>query len=195
MAVSPTSRLGQTWPERSEFRQLAGTATLVPVCRQILADLETPVSAFLKIHRGRYGFLLESVQGGEQWGRYSFLGTEPASVLSIAGGQLRVEEPERGRVETRACHDPLVELKALLAAQRPAAIAGLPRFAGGAVGYLGYDVVRAFERLPATVPADLPIPEARLMLATSLLVFDNVAQTITAVVHVPVGGEIDPDRA
>jgi anthranilate synthase component 1 len=189
-----TSRLGQTWPERDEFRQLTATATLVPVCRQILADLETPVSAFLKIHRGRYGFLLESVQGGERWGRYSFLGTEPGERAERArrsrscgyAGHGRRGGAARRRAAGRA------EIAAGCAA--PAAVDGLPRFAGGAVGYLGYDVVRSIERLPATSPPTAD-PEARLMLATSLLVFDNVAQTITAVVHVPVGPGIDPDRA
>jgi anthranilate synthase component 1 len=195
MAAPTTSRLGQTWPEREEFRRLGAEATLVPVCRQILADLETPVSAFLKIHRGHYGFLLESVQGGERWGRYSFLGTEPALVLSARGDRVLLETPATGAVDERRTNDPLGELKRVLASLRPATIAGLPRFAGGAVGYLGYDVVRTFEHLPADKPADLAIPEARLMLATSLLVFDNVAQTITAVVHVPVGSGIDPDRA
>jgi anthranilate synthase component 1 len=195
VAAPSTSRLGQTWPERDAFRRLAETATLVPVCRQILADLETPVSAFLKLHRGRYGFLLESVQGGERWGRYSFLGTEPATVLSVHGERVRIETPSSGAVEERRTSDPLGELKALLATLRPAAVDGLPRFAGGAVGYLGYDVVRTFERLPAEKPTDLPVPEARLMLATSLLVFDNVAQTITAVVYVPVGEQRAPDRA
>jgi anthranilate synthase component 1 len=195
VAAPSISRLGQTWPERDAFRRLAETTTLVPVCRQILADLETPVSAFLKMHRGRYGFLLESVQGGERWGRYSFLGTEPATVLSVHGERVRIETPSSGAVEERRTSDPLGELKALLATRRPAAVDGLPRFAGGAVGYLGYDVVRTFERLPAEKPTDLPVPEARLMLATSLLVFDNVAQTITAVVHVPVGGQCAPDGA
>jgi anthranilate synthase component 1 len=190
-----TSRLGQTWPERDEFRRLTTTATLVPVCRQILADLETPVSAFVKIHRGRFGFLLESVQGGERWGRYSFLGTEPASVLSVYGDRVRMLTPATGAVEERRAAEPLAELKELLHTLRAAAVDGLPRFAGGAVGYLGYDVVRSIERLPADKLADLPIPDVRLMLATSLLVFDNVAQTITAVVHVPVGPGIDSDRA
>jgi anthranilate synthase component 1 len=196
VAERPTSRLGQTWPERAEFRRLAAGATLVPVCRQILADLETPVSAFLKIHRGRYGFLLESVQGGERWGRYSFLGTEPAMVLAVRGERVRVERPATGgAVEERTSPDPLDELQRVLAALRPAEVPGLPRFAGGAVGYVGYDVVRSFERLPAVNPADVDVPDACLLLATSLLVFDNVAQTITALVNAPVGDGVDLDRA
>jgi anthranilate synthase component 1 len=190
-----TSRLGQTWPEREEFRRIAGGATLVPVCRQILADLETPVSAFLKIHRGRHGFLLESVQGGERWGRYSFLGTEPAAILTAAHGEIRLERPATGEIERHRSDDAMAALQALLASCRVAPLDGLPRFAGGAVGYLGYDVVRSFERLPAVRSADLAVPDACLMLATSLLVFDNVAQTITAVVQAPVGDGADPDRA
>ena len=126
MAAPTTSRLGQTLPEREEFRRLAGEATLVPVCRQILADLETPVSAFLKIHRGHYGFLLESVQGGERWGRYSFLGTEPATVLSVHGDRVRLETPATGAVEERRTSDPLGDLKRVLASLRPASPAGLP---------------------------------------------------------------------
>jgi anthranilate synthase component 1 len=188
-----TSRLGQTWPERDAFRRLARGAALVPVCRQILADLETPVSAFLKIHRGRYGFLLESVQGGERWGRYSFLGTEPSLVLTADAGRVRIARPDGDVLEERPAADPLRELQSLLATWRAAAVDGLPRFAGGAVGYLGYDVVRAFERLPADRPRDLAVPDVCLMLAASVLVFDNVAQTVTAVVHAPVGEH--PDRA
>src|SRR6185369_9063879 len=107
-------------PERGEFLALAGQGNLIPVCRQILADLETPVSAFLKIHRGRYGFLLESVQGGERWGRYSFLGTEPASVLSVHGDCVRVVTPATGAVEERRAAEPLAELKAMLGALRSA---------------------------------------------------------------------------
>ena len=196
MAERSTSRLGQTWPEREEFRRLAEGATLVPVCRQILADLETPVSAFLKIHRGRYGFLLESVQGGEQWGRYSFLGTEPAMVLAVRGDRVRLERPATGgAVEERISTDPMGELQRVLRPCAPRPVPGLPRFAGGAVGYVGYDVVRSFERLPAEKPADLDLPDACLLMAANLLVFDNVAQTITALVNAPVGDGIDPERA
>src|SRR5947208_15548415 len=86
-------RAGDPWPARGDLRTLARQGNVVPVCREILADLETPVSAFLKIHRGRYGFLLESVEGGEKWGRYSFLGTEPARVVRTRGHALEIETP------------------------------------------------------------------------------------------------------
>src|SRR6185436_264831 len=130
MPSGPRSpRAGTLWPSRGDIAALARRGNVVPVCREILADLETPVSAFLKIHRGPYGFLLESVEGGETWGRYSFLGTEPARVFRAQGTRATIETP--GRVaEIRETDDPLGVLKALLAEYRPVALPGLPRFAG-----------------------------------------------------------------
>src|SRR3989442_12130571 len=124
-----TLRAGATWPARGDLLTLAREGNLVPVCREILADLETPVSAFLKIHRGPYGFLLESVEGGEKWGRYSFLGTEPARVFRARGGTVEVETAGQGTVRHTTA-DPFGALKALLAEYRPVAVPGLPRFAG-----------------------------------------------------------------
>jgi anthranilate synthase component 1 len=161
---------------------LCERGNLIPVSREILADLETPVSAFLKIHRGAYGFLLESVQGGERWGRFSFLGTQPALVLRVRGRDVELETPGGG-TERRTTDDPLSELKRLLGRYRSVSLPGLPRFAGGAVGYLAYDVVRAFERLPVAAEDDLALPDLYMLLAQSLLVFDNVAQTIRVVSH------------
>jgi len=171
---------GRVWPSRSDFLGLVEPGRSVPVCREILADLETPVSAFLKIHRGPYGFLLESVHGGERWGRYSFLGTEPAKVLHMSGRAVTVVD-ESGDTSTVESPDPLGELRRHVMSAPPVALPGLPRFTGGAVGYLGYDVVRTFERLPATVPVDVDVPDALLLVPRSVLVFDNVAQKITAV--------------
>ena len=114
MTVRPMNGVGSTFPERDEFLTLAGQGNLIPVCRVILADLETPVSAFLKIHRGRYGFLLESVEGGEKWARYSFLGTEPARVFRTRGRQVEIEVPG-GAVTRRETDDPMGALEALLA--------------------------------------------------------------------------------
>jgi anthranilate synthase component 1 len=201
MTISPRalpestgSRAGAPWPSRDEFRTLAQGADLIPVSREILADLETPVSAFLKIHRGPYGFLLESVQGGERWGRFSFLGTEPARVLRVRGHEVELETPGAG-TERRTTDDPLIELKRLLGEARTVALPGLPRFSGGAVGYLGYDVVRAFERLPAAAEDDLALPDVVMLLVPSLLVFDNVAQTIRVISHADVRGSVGPDVA
>ena len=194
MTIGPMNGVGSTFPERDEFLALAGQGNLIPVCRVILADLETPVSAFLKIHRGRYGFLLESVEGGEKWARYSFLGTEPARVFRTRGRQVEIEAPG-GAVARRETDDPMGALKALLAEYRPVAVPGLPRFAGGAVGFVGYDMVRTFERLPARAADDLGVPDACLLVAESLLVFDNVAQTITVVSNVHLRDGDDPGQA
>jgi anthranilate synthase component 1 len=186
--------VGTTFPERGEFLTLAGQGNLIPVCRVILADLETPVSACLKIHRGRYGFLLESVEGGEKWARYSFLGTEPARVLRVRGRTLEVEIPGTPP-ERRTVDDPLGALREVLAAYRPVPVPGLPRFTGGAVGQIGYDMVRSFERVPARAPDDLGLPEACLLVAESLLVFDNVAQKIKVVSHADVRDGTSPEAA
>jgi len=182
----PTLRAGDPFPARTEVAALARAGNVVPVCREILADLETPVSAFLKVHRGDYGFLLESVQGGEKWARYSFLGTEPARVVRTRGRTIEVETPGAAP-ERREVADPLDALRALVGAYRPVAVPGIPRFAGGAVGSIGYDMVRTFERLPARLPDDLGVPDGCLMLAESVLVFDNVAQKIKVISLAHVG--------
>src|SRR2546428_13827009 len=142
-----TLRGGAVRPARDEIAALAARGNVVPVYREILADLEPPVSAFLKIHRGPYGFLLESVEGGEKWGRYSFLGTEPARVFRARGGTVEVETPGCGTVRHTTA-DPFGAVKTLLAEYRPVAVPGLPRFAGGAGGYVGYHVARSFGRPP-----------------------------------------------
>src|SRR5262249_31359835 len=142
-----TRRAGRLFPERDEIGALARHGNVVPVCREILADLDTPVSAFLKIHRGPYGFLLESVEGGEKWARYSFLGTEPARVVRTRGATVEIETPG-GPTERRNVADPFEAVRAIVTAYRPVTIPGLPRFTGGAVGQVAYDMVRSFERLP-----------------------------------------------
>ncbi len=179
---------GTVSPSRDEFLAHAREGALVPVWRETLADLETPVTAFLKIHRGPYGFLLESVQGGERWGRFSFLGTEPACIIRVAGSVVELASPG-GSVERRSTGDPIQVVREVLGGYRPVTLPGLPRFAGGAVGYVAYDMVRTFERLPATLPDDLGVPEALLLVTDTLLVFDNVAQTIKALTHARVGAE------
>jgi anthranilate synthase component I len=182
-------------PTVGDFLALAREGNLVPVYREILADTETPVSAYLKVARGPHGFLLESVQGGEKWARYSFLGSEPAAVFSSRGHTVTIRTegvPER----QVAAADPLETLKELLAGYRPVTVAGLPRFFGGAVGYVAYDAVRFFERLPATLPDDLGLPELYFMVPASMLVFDNVAQSIKVVVNVDLRDPAtDPRRA
>lgn len=171
-------------PTASDFLALAGRGNLVPVYREILADTETPVSAYLKIARGPHGFLLESVEGGEKWARYSFLGSEPAAVFTSQGSTVTLVEDGASPARTWTAEDPLAALKSVLDAYRPVVLPELPRFFGGAVGYVAYDGVRFFERLPATLPDDLGVPEFYFMIPASVLVFDNVSQSIKIVVNV-----------
>jgi anthranilate synthase component 1 len=164
------------YPTLEEVRRLKKYGNLVPVCRDIQADLETPVSAYLKIARGNYSFLLESVEGGERLARYSFIGTEPLLVLRTGE-----ENPI----------DPLNLVEKELARLHPVSIAGLPRFHGGMVGYLSYEVARHFERLPCPTQDPQRLPESVLMLADTLLVFDHITHKIKVVSHAHLDEDVD----
>ena len=152
----------------------------VTVWREIAADVETPVSAFLKIRRPPYGFLYESVEGGERLGRYSFLGSGPACVYSGKGNSLEVVT---GGKTKRLKGNPF-DLLRRLHARVPPGPAGLPRFEGGLVGYTGYDTVRLFERLAHPPHDDLNLPDLFFMLQDTLLVFDRLRHTIKIIAHV-----------
>ena len=181
-------------PDFDEFSSLVEKGNLIPVWREILADMETPVSAFRKIDDGGDAFLLESVEQAERWGRYSFLGVAPRLVLRSKGTEVTLVAPG-AEPRIRAEDDPLQAAKSLLASQRPVPIAGLPPFTGGLVGYLGYDMVRFFERLPDTAEDDLQLPDQYLMLVDTLLVFDNTSKTIKVVSHARIDDGEDPRRA
>ncbi len=173
-------------PSENDFELLAGRDfDIIPVCREIPGDLETPVGAFLKIGRGDYAFLLESVRGGEKWARYTFLGAEPSLVFRARGSHLEMIRPGVG-VEVRSVEDPFEALRQEVKSHRAPQLDGLPRFFGGAVGFLAYDIVRYFERLPNSPPDDLGVPDLYMMFTDTVLVFDNVRQTIKIVVNVPV---------
>ena len=173
-------------PSEKDFELLAGRDyDIIPVCREIPGDLETPVGAFLKIGRGDYAFLLESVRGGEKWARYTFLGAEPSLVFRARGNHLEMIRPGVG-VEVRSVDDPFEALRQEVKRHRAPQLDGLPRFFGGAVGFLAYDIVRYFERLPKAPPDDLGVPDLYMMFTDTVLVFDNVRQTIKIVVNVPV---------
>ncbi len=168
-------------PTLEQVRGLVGQGNLVPIYREIDADLETPVSAYLKVARPPYSFLLESVEGGERLARYSFIGTEPYTVLNTGTGP-------HDRI------DPLIPIKAEMDKYRLIPIPDLPRFHGGGVGYLAYDIVRYFEpRVPEPPRDTLGLPEARFMFNDTLLVFDHLRHTIKVVSHVHLNG--DPDMA
>jgi anthranilate synthase component 1 len=164
------------YPTLEEVRQLNKFGNLVPVYREIRADLETPVSAYLKIARGNHSFLLESVEGGERLARYSFIGTEPSLILST----------------TADLHtDPLRLIEDEFKRFRPVAIAGLPRFHGGIVGYLSYEVAGYFEKLPSPDKDLIGLPESRLMLADTMLVFDHLTHKIKVVSHAHLNGDVE----
>ncbi|MEW6247079.1 MAG: anthranilate synthase component I [Nitrospirota bacterium] len=179
-----------------EFRALAGQGNLIPLYREILADYETPVSAFAKIDHGPSAYLLESVEGGENWARYSFLGSGSPVVIREDRGDLLISRGTRlRRVASRG--RPLERLRELMDQYRPVTAPGLPRFVGGAVGYLGYDVVRTFEEIPAGRKDGLGLPNFAFLLTDTLLIFDNVSQKIKVVAnaHVRSAREADVRRA
>ena len=168
-------------PSLAEALALArsGRGNLAPVYRSINADLETPVSAYIKVARPPYSFLLESVAGGERLGRYSFIGTEPYRVVKTGPGQ------ERGEI------DPLIPVQEEMEQYRLIPVDGLPRFHGGGVGYLAYDAIRYFEPRVPPMPADPQgLPESVFMFADTLLVFDHLRHDIKVVSHIRLDGDV-----
>ena len=166
-------------PTLEQVEKLADQGNLVPIYREINADLETPVSAYLKIARPPYSFLLESVEGGERIARYSFIGTEPMGIIKTGPGQ------EHGAV------DPLVPIERELSRFQMVRIPDLQRFNGGAVGYLSYEAVRYFERLPSPEADPLGLPEALFMLTTTFLIFDHLRHKIRVVSHAHLNGDVE----
>lgn len=182
-------------PSREAAHELFTRGDLVPVYRKLVADLETPVSVYLKLARtGEPSFLLESVEGGEQVGRYSFLGVNPKGVLSFQNGKVtRVLHGETTVRDLQQGEDPLHVVQQEFDRVQPVHIDGLPRFIGGAVGFVGYDVVRYFERLPATAQTELEIPDAAFMLADTLVIFDHAKHQIIVLANAH--NEGNPDAA
>jgi anthranilate synthase component I len=179
------------YPSFDAFKAKASQGNLIPVYREIMADLETPVAAFLKLDRGDFSFLLESVEGGEKWGRYCFLGGEPSIIFQSK--DRRVEITRDGQTEVQEGIDPLDALKHLMGEFHPVEVEGLPRFFGGAVGYLSYDMVRFFERLPNQTTDDLNVPDSMFMLTDTIVIFDHMLQKIKVVSNALVDGP--PEKA
>ncbi len=174
-----------TSPSREEFLRLAQAHTLVPVFRTLVADLETPVSAFLRLTQpdpsstGAEAFLLESVEGGERVGRYTFIGIEPYQRYTVRNQDIT----HTSAVGTRRFHgDIFAELKRELSAHTPARLPGLPPFTAGAVGFFSYDIVREIERLPSLAAAELDVPDGHLMFFDQVLAFDHVRKEIHLIV-------------
>src|SRR3989304_972523 len=171
-------------PSLSDIQALAAAqpqANLAPVYRDVAADLETPVSAFLKVARGDHSFLLESVEGGERLARYSFIGTEPYRVLRTGENAALNETPG----------DPLAQIEDALRRFTPVPVEGLPRFHGGAVGYMAYECARYYEKLPVPDADPQGLPEAIFLFTDTLLVFDHLQHKIKVVSHARLDGDID----
>jgi anthranilate synthase component 1 len=175
-----------------EFAVLATQGNVIPLYREILADYDTPVSAFAKIDHGPAAYLLESVEGGENWARYSFLGSGAPAVICEREGDLLVTHGGRTR-RVPSKGDPLARLRELMEEYRPVVVPGLPRFVGGAVGYLGYDVVRTFEDLPFRRKDGLGLPDLSFLITDTVLIFDNVSQKITVVANAHLRSRRDRD--
>lgn len=174
------------YPDFKEFKKMSREGNLIPIYREVLADLDTPLSAFLKL-KGRIGFLLESVEGGEKWARYSFLGSNPSMVIEGKGNNIIIK---KGGHEKRASfkNDPLEIISSELKKYEPVITPGLPRFYGGFVGYIGYDVVRHFERLPDMNHKSMDLPDLYLMFTDTLIVFDNLNQTMKVISNAHIQG-------
>ncbi|MBI4555950.1 MAG: anthranilate synthase component I [Candidatus Hydrogenedentes bacterium] len=177
-------------PTLDEFRRVARPGLLIPVYREVLADLETPVTAYLKISKGHpFSFLLESVEKADTLGRYSFLGANPSVVFQSRGTDVSITE--NGNVRRITCAQPLDELKRLMARYTPAPVSGLPAFHGGAVGYISYDQVRFFERLPDKNPDPLALPDLYFMITDTILIFDHVQSRLKIVSNAHVQDNAD----
>jgi len=170
-------------PTLDEVKEIArsGEGNIVPVYREIVADLETPVSAYLKVARGDHSFLLESVEGGERLARYSFIGTEPYRILRTGDNTAAGELPG----------DPLVHIEEELRRLRPVHVEGLPRFHGGAVGFMAYEVARYYENVPVPEADPQGFPESVFLFVDTLLVFDHLQHTIKVVSHARLDGDVE----
>ncbi len=175
------------YPSEAEFVKLSRRGNVIPVYGELLADLETPVSALLKLDDGRYSFLLESVEGTEKVARFSFLGSRPRLLVTCMGQRLEVRhlgaDGSRRSRRVVTSDDPLREIEQVMAPFRFVSVPALPRFCGGLVGSLGYNLVRAFERIPAHATNSLRVPDIMLMLVDSLAIFDHAQHTLRLVVN------------
>ena len=168
-------------PDLSTFENMSRNHNIVPVFREISIDYDTPVSLFDKVAGGDYAFLLESLEGGERWGRYSFIGFRPFLLVKTRGRQVILED--RGGMRTHEVENPIDFLQELMKRFKLARLPGLPRFSGGAVGYLGYDMVRFVERLPDNLEDTTGFHDSVFMFPEVLLCVDNLKQSLKIIVN------------
>jgi len=179
-------------PQLSDFLTHAATSGIVPVWREIIADLHTPLTVFAALGTDKsHAFLFESLEGGEKWGRYSFIGLDPLVTFESAADRIIIHD---GREINEVQGDPIQAMRDLFARLNPCRAEGLPRFYGGAVGYLGYDMVRFMEHLPASGPS-LDLPDSSFMVPATVLIYDNLRQTILLVKNVRIRRETDVKQA
>lgn len=180
-------------PSREEIHHLFQQGDLVPVYRTMLADLETPVSVYIKLSQmGEVSFLLESVEGGEHIGRYSFMGVNPKGVISVKDKQISLDY--NGKINHQIMpegQDPLHVVEREFRRVKPVRVPGLPRFVGGAVGTLAYDVVRYFENIRATAKRDLDVPDVAFMMVDTLVVFDHAKHQLLIIANAEKSDDID----
>ena len=179
------------YPTLEDFREAAKSGNTIPVYRSILADMETPVSAFYKLMPDNYAFLLESVEGGENIARYSFLGSQPSVLFHSKGHQVTIEYLEKGETVVQEYEDPFGALEEMMQNYRPVDTEELPKFHGGAVGYMSYDMVRFVEELPDNTEDDLQLPDCFFMIAETILIFDHVNHQIKVVANAHIDGDVD----
>ncbi len=181
-------------PDRQQFNIDVATARLIPVCAEIVADLDNPLTLFAKVTEGHsHAFLFESMEGGEKWGRFSFIGYDPLVTFTSIADVITLDEVKNGIRKSRSfTSDPLQALKSMIEELAAAEYEHLPRFSGGAVGFLGYDMVRFMEDLPDSRPAT-ELPDASFMVPKIVLVHDSLKQTVTIICWMQVEGDSDGD--
>jgi len=178
-------------PDFKTVVKLANGCGLIPISKEILADTETPVSAYLKVRsRSPYTFLFESVVGGEQIGRYSFLGVDPFLIFRSRGKEISVEDVKVGTTRTFE-GDPIEKLRSLMEKYQSQPGDGFPRFTGGAVGYVSYDAIRLMERIPESVEDDLNLDDVLLLFFDTVLAFDNVTHKVHVIANVHTEGDLE----
>ena len=174
-------------PSEEEFRQLSQEGDLVPIYKELSADLETPVSAFMKLGDKDYSYLLESVEQGQQVGRYSFIGIDYHGLVRCKDDQFELLDKEGEVISSKQTTNPVEDLESVLDEYQAVKLDELPLFYGGAVGYLGYDVIQYFEDVPQTNVDDLEVPEMLFVLSDTVLIFDHLHHNMKVVTNVKVG--------
>src|SRR5690625_2768241 len=186
-------------PARETFHTMAREANIIPVYREVIADIDTPVSALAKLGPGPSTFLLESIEGGERLGRYSFLGNSARKTFRARGRHVTVEHAD-GTITSETTDDPLGRLEQLLSRFKPAEVPGLPRFYGGAVGYVGFDGIvdvrggvefDSDEEAPEDAGDETAVPDIMFLITDAVLIFDHVQRKIQVVVNANVQGDAD----